>query len=182
MKGNIKLTKTFIIRVLVILILISALAIMSKIELGFLAHSNGAKTLDMRFGYNAADVFKLFTSLGTDGRLIYVKYLCDDFIFTVSYALVQNYILKFVMGKVMLNSKWSVLLAIAYLRAFFDVTENIIILVLLNSFPSMLLSVITVASSVTRLKFILLGMWLVAIPASLVVRLIMRKKVKAEEI
>ena len=181
MKRKIIITKTYVIRVLVILILISSLIIMSKIELGFLAYSNGAKTLDMRFGYNASDVFKLFTSLGAEGRLIYVRYLCDDFIFTVSYALVQNYILKFVMGKTMLNSRWRVLLSIAYFRAFFDAMENIFILILLNSFPSMLLSLVTVASSVTRLKFILLGMWLFAIPVSLVARLII-KKVKTEVI
>lgn len=181
MKRKIIITKTYVIRVLVILILISSLIIMSKIELGFLAYSNGAKTLDMRFGYNASDVFKLFTSLGAEGRLIYVRYLCDDFIFTVSYALVQNYILKFVMGKTMLNSRWRVLLSIAYFRAFFDAMENIFIIILLNSFPSMLLSLVTVASSVTRLKFILLGMWLFAIPVSLVARLII-KKVKTEVI
>lgn len=182
MKINIRLTKNFIIRLLVILILISALMIMRKIELGFLAHSNGAKMLDMRFGYNATDVFQLFTSLGVEGRLIYVKYLCYDFIFTVSFAIVQNYILKFTMGKAMLNSKWRVLLYIAYFRAFFDVTENIIILILLNSFPSILLFLITVGSNVTRLKFIVYGMWIFAIPASLVVRLIMRKKAKVEVI
>lgn len=182
MKKNIRLSKTCIIRLLVILILISALMIMRRIELGFLAHSNGTKTLDMRFGYGATDVFALFTTLGTEGRSFYVRYLCDDFIFIASFAIVQNYILKFAMGKAMINSKWRVLLSIAYLRAFFDVTENIIILILLNSFPSMLSSLITVVSSVTRLKFILLGMWLYAIPTLLVVRLIMRKKPKVEVI
>lgn len=175
---NIRLNKIYIIRLLVILVLISALVIMRKIETGFLIYSNGANVLDMRFGYSASDVFQLFTTLGAGGRSIYVRYLFDDFIFTVVFAIVQNYILKFTMGKAVLNSKWHVLLYIAYLRAFFDVIENIIILVLLNSFPSMLLSLITAASSVTRLKFIVYGIWILAVPISLVVRLIMRKKAK----
>jgi len=180
MKKNIRLSKTYIFRLLVILIFISALMIMRKIEPGFLAHSNGAKMLDMRFGYDATNVFELFTTLGVVGRSIYVRYLCDDFIFIASFAIVQNYILEFIMGKAMLNSKWRVLLAIAYLRAFFDVVENIIILILLNSFPTMLSSLVTLVSSVTRLKFILLGMWLFAIPTSFIVRVMMRKKEKVE--
>jgi len=176
MKKSIRFSKTSIIRILVILILISALMIMEKIKLGFLVYSNGAKTLDMRFGYTATDVFKLFTTLGVGGRSIYVKYLCDDFIFIASFAIVQNYILKVAIGKEMLNSKWSALLSIAYLRAFFDVTENIIILSLLNNFPVVLSSLVTVASSITRLKFIAYGMWILAIPTSLAARLFMRKK------
>ncbi|AZV57871.1 hypothetical protein [Clostridium sp. AWRP] len=178
MERNIRLNKIYIIRLLVILVLVSALVIMRKIETGFLIYSNGANVLDMRFGYSASDVFQLFTTLGAEGRSIYVKYLLDDFIFTVVFAIVQNYILKFIMGKAVLNSKWHVLLYIAYLRAFFDVIENIIILILLNSFPSMLLSLITAASSVTRLKFIVYGIWILTVPISLVVRLIMRKKAK----
>jgi hypothetical protein len=178
MKKNIRLSKTLIIRLLVILILILALMIMKKIESGFLVYSNGAKTLDMRFGYNATDVLNLFTTLSVEGRSIYVEYLCDDFIFIASFAIVQNYILKFVIGKEMLNSTWRTLLSIAYLRAFFDVTENIIILILLNRFPSMLTFLITIASNVTKFKFILLGIWSLAIPITLLARLIMKKRKK----
>ncbi len=178
MKKSAKFSKTYLIRLLVILILISTLMIMEKIEPGFLTHSNGKKMLDMRFGYNAIDVSELFKNLGVEGRSIYVRYLYDDFIFIASFAIVQNYILKYIMGKAMLKSKWNVLLAIAYLRAFFDVTENIIILILLNDFPSMLPSFVTVVSSVTRLKFVLLGMWLFSMPISLIARLMMRKKKK----
>lgn len=180
MKLNIRISKIYIIRVLVIVILISSLLIMAKIEPGFLIHSNGAKMLDMWFGYKADDVLKLFENLGTEGRLIYVKYLYDDFVFTVSYALVQNYILKFVMGKVMLNSKWRILLVIAWVRASFDVAENIIILILLNSFPAISWFLASVVGDVTRLKFIAYGMWVFAIPVSISVRLIIREKVKAE--
>lgn len=170
MERSIIIGKTLIIRVIVILIFISALIIMKKIQPCFLAHSNGAKTLD-----NAIDVSKMFTTLGVEVRSIYVGYLCDDFIFIASFAIVQNYILKFIMGKDMLNSKWRKLLSIAYFRAFFDVMENIIILILLNRFSSMSPSLITVANSVTRFKFILLGMWLFAIPISLIARLMIRK-------
>ncbi|MDR3598193.1 MAG: hypothetical protein P4L60_25975 [Clostridium sp.] len=174
------LSKTCIFRLLVILIFISALMIMRKIEPDFLAHSNGAKVLDMRFGYDVADVLRLFMTLDVLGRSIYVRYLCIDFVFIASFAIVQNYILKFIMGQVMLSSKWRVLLAIAYLRAFFDVTENIIILILLTSFPTMLSSLVTVASCVTRIKYILLGIWLLVIPTSFVVGVMIRKKKKVE--
>ena len=180
MKRNIRLNKTYMIRILVILVLISALMIMKKIHGSFLVHSNGTKVLDMRFGYAATDVFKLFTSLGVDGRLIYSRYLCDDFVFIISFAIVQNYILKFAMGKAMLNSRWRFLLAIAYFRAFFDTTENIIIFILLNSFPTMSLSLVTVVSNVTKLKFIILGIWLFAIAVSLAARIKISQKSKVE--
>lgn len=176
MNQNVRIIKTYTVRILVILVLISSLLIMQKIEPNFLAHSNGTKTLDMRFGYNFSDVTTLFTNLGQEGRLTYIKYLCDDFIFTISYALVQNYILKFIMGKVMLNSKWRILLTVAYIRAIFDVSENIIILILLNSFPSMPLYLISAANSVTRIKFIFLALWILSIPVSLAARIIIRKK------
>lgn len=176
MKKNIRLSKTLIIRLFVMLILIFALMIMKKIESDFLVYSNGAKTLDMRFGYNVSDVLNLFTMLRIEGRSIYVEYLCYDFIFIASFAIVQNYILKFAMGKEMLKSNWRILLFIAYFRGFFDVIENIIILILLNRFPSMLSFLITIASNVTRFKFILLGIWLLVIPIILVARLIMKKK------
>lgn len=180
MKKNIRFSKTYIFELLAILTFISTLMIMGKIEPDFLAYSNGAKTLDMRFGYDAADVFRLFTTLDVEGRSLYTTYLWDDFIFIASFALVQNYILKFAMGKVLVNSKWRILLAIAYFRAFFDVTENIIILILLHSFPTILSSLVTVASCATRIKFILLGMWLFAIPISFALRVMMGRKEKVE--
>lgn len=174
MKREVKLSKICFTRLLIILILITALVTMEIIERGFLAHSNGAKLLDMRFGYDMADVFQLFKTLGVEGRSIYIRYLCDDFIFIASFAIVQNYILKFTMSKAMLNSKWRILLAIAYLRAFFDATENIILLILLNKFPLIFSLLVTIVSSVTKLKFILLVIWILAIPTSLVARLMMK--------
>lgn len=171
MKNCIKLSKILIIRVLVVLILVSILIVMEKIEKIFLGYSNGTKILDMRFGYNYQDVFQLFRELGKEGRSIYSKYLSYDFIFTISFAIVQNYILKFVMGKNLLNSKWRALLYISYLRAFFDIIENIIILSLLNDFPIISLLIVTVASSTTRLKFIVYGIWMLAILICIIVRI-----------
>lgn len=177
MKENSKSNKVYIIRILVILILIFTLLIMRKNEPIFLAYSKGVKMLDMQFGYNILDVKQLFETLGIGGRSFYIKSLGIDFIFIASFALVQNYILKWIMGKVMLNSGWKMLLSISYLRALFDVMENVIILFLLFKFPLMLTSLITVASYITMVKFIFLGLWFLAIPVSLSVRIQMRKNI-----
>ena len=170
MKENRKFNKIFIRRILVILVFILTLLVIWRNDSVFRTYSEGANKLDMRFRYNAIDVYQLFKILGIVGRFLYIRYLCIDFVFIASFALVQNYILKWVMGKVMLNSRWRCLLYLSYFRALFDVTENILILILLTSFPTELTWLVMVSSFATSLKFILLYLWLIAIPVSFFIR------------
>jgi hypothetical protein len=175
MKEKIILNKTNIRRILALLVFISSLIILKKIAPDFAAYSHGAETLDMRFGYSVNDVLELFTNLGADGRFVYARYFCVDFVFIASFAIVQNDLLKLIMGKTMLSGKWRALLAIAYIRALFDAVENIIILCLIFNFPAIPPLAVTAASAITRLKFVALGLWMLAIPAVLIARAVVSK-------
>lgn len=181
LKEPIRLNKIPVHRVLIIAVFAFTLLIMNGTawgEPGFRVYSNGAGILDMRLGYSANDVYQLFRILGVEGRDFYARFLFLDFIFIGSFALVQNYLLKRIMGNVVLKSGWRYLLSISYLRGLFDIIENILFLVLLFSFPLELTGVVVMASFSTLLKFILLGLWLFAIPTLLVIKKIHRKKGK----
>lgn len=170
MRENKRLNKIINYRILVILVFILTLLIMRGNESKFLTYSEGANMLDMRFGYEIDDVYQMFRILGTEGRSLYIRLLCIDFLFIVSFALVQNYLLKRIMGKAVLNSKWHFLLSLSYLRGLFDVVENSLILIMLINFPIEFLRLVKASSFATSLKFIFLGLWLIAIPISFFVR------------
>ncbi|WP_261827108.1 hypothetical protein [Inconstantimicrobium mannanitabidum] len=175
MKCNRRFNKICAFRILIVLTFISTLLIMKKIEPTFLVYSKGKKMLDMQFGYNSIDVYQLFKTLKRKGRLIYIKSLYVDCIFTISYIFVQNYILKFAMGKTILGTRWRILLSTAYLRGLFDIMENIFILTLLYKYKIKLPILVTMASCITIFKFIFLGIWVISIPLVLIVRLMMKK-------
>lgn len=170
MRENRRFNKIIICRILVILVFILTLLIMRGNESEFLIYSEGADMLDMRFGYEAKDVYEMFQRLEMEGRFLYIRLLLIDFLFIVSFALIQNYLLKRIMGRCMLNTKWRFMLSLSYLRGLFDIIENILILVLLISFPSRFPRLVTVCSFVTSLKFVMLALWLIAIPTSFYVR------------
>ena len=174
-----KLNKAMIKRIFVILVFISTLLIMSRYDLNFKVY--GVEKLDMRFGYSYRDVYNLFSVLGVAGRDIYARYFCIDFVFIASFALVQNYILKWAMGNLVLQSKWRALLCISYFRGLFDILENIIILVLLADFSKNTLWLVAVSSFFTQLKFVVLGIWLLAIPVIIVIRILIKKKRRFQE-
>ncbi len=179
MKEDSILKKLTIHRVLVILVFIGALIIMRGYEQTFQLYSKGVGILDMRFGYDGSEVYQLFSTLGKAGRYVYIKNLCIDVIFIISFALLQNYFLKWIMGKEMLESRWRLLLSISYLRGSFDIIENILIFVLLINFQSEFLWLATVSGSVTRVKFILLGLWLAVVPIVFIVRKVRGKRSKS---
>lgn len=180
MEKNISTNKIRIFRTIVILAFAVCLLLMRAYEPHFLALSDGVATLDMRFHYNSVEAYKLFDTLGIQGRLLYITILLIDFIFIASFALVQNFILKFVMGKVLLETRWRRMLAISYLRGISDAIENISLLILINKFPLKIPELVAFSSFFTTLKFIFLVLWLILIPVLFVVRINKRKELSYE--
>lgn len=175
-----RVNKTKIIRVAVTIIFFACLLVMRGYDPNFQALSNGAGTLDMRFHYSSIEAYKLFDTLSAHGRLLYIRILLIDFVFITSFALVQNLILKSIMGKALLKTGWRCALAISYLRGLSDVIENISLLIMINRFPSELPRLVAFSSFFTTLKFIFLGLWLVSIPILIVVRIMKRKELSHE--
>jgi hypothetical protein len=116
----------------------------------------------MQFGYSPGQVLNIVDSLGTEGRLFYLRFLIFDFIFIVSFAFSQTEVLKIIMGKVLLKSKWSYLLILPLLRGFFDTVENLLIIVILANYPVQLAGIARLAGIATALKFVALWLWVVA--------------------
>jgi hypothetical protein len=175
-----KVNKTKIRRVAVTIIFLACLLVMRGYDPNFQALSNGAETLDMRFHYSSIEAYKLFDTIGAHGRLLYIRILLIDFVFITSFALVQNFILKPIIGNALLKTRWRCVLAISYLRGLSDVIENISLLIMINRFPSELPRLVTFSSFFTTLKFIFLGLWLVSIPILIVVRTMKRKELSHE--
>ncbi len=175
MEKNDSATKMRIFKTAVIFVFAVCLLLMRVYEPHFKALSSGARTLDMSF-HSSAEVFKLFDTLGIQGRLLYIRLLLIDFIFIASFALVQNFILKFVMGRALLKTGWRRMLAISYLRGLLDVIENISLLILINSFPLKTPWLAAFSSFFTTLKFIFLGLWLISIPILYIIRIKKREK------
>ncbi|WDV45182.1 hypothetical protein PV797_16895 [Clostridiaceae bacterium M8S5] len=170
MKGKGIFNKVTIYKILVVFIFISTLLVMRGYNPTFMHYSNGANILDMRFSYVTDDVYNMFHSLENEGRLLYIKLLFVDFLFIISFIYVQSNLLKWIMGKSMIKTKWRFLLSLSYLRALFDIGENTLILFLLNSYPTKLPNLVKVCSFVTSLKFIILALWVIAIPISFYAR------------
>lgn len=166
-------------RVIIILVFVACLILMRYYDPQFQSLSNGAGTLDMRLHYSSVEAYTLFNTLGASGRLLYIRILLIDFVFIGSFALVQNFILKSVMGEALLKTKWRWTLAISYLRGLLDIFENASLLILICKFPSVLPTLAACSGFFTTLKFIFLGLWLVAIPVVFVVRM-MNRRIKVQ--
>ncbi len=136
----------------------------------FHGYSGGLDTLDMRFGYSAGDVYTLMRALGSGGRAFYARYLYLDLLFTVSFAVVQDSLMRRAMGKTLVGSVWRLLPTLAYPRAFLDISENCSILFLMARLPAEFPGVAAATGFVTQGKFILLGCWLAALPVCYLIR------------
>lgn len=175
MKPRIEIIKKERIMILAVIIFFFTLYVMNVYKKDFMYYSNGAETLDMRYGYGVTEGYQLLTGLGDAGRAVYRKILVDDFVFITSFLFIQDFLMKCILGKSLRKSKLRYLLSLSYLRAGFDYLENIIILVLMMYLPNKLLLPVRLLSIVTQLKFIALGLWLAALLIVPVIRLVRRK-------
>ncbi len=165
--------KEIVFRIIVFTICIAALFCMEFLKLGdagFKVYSGGVSTPDMNFGYGPEWLFGIINTLGSEGRLFYLKFLLFDFIFIISFAFTQAEIMKIIMGKVLLTGKWRYVISLSYLRGIFDAGENILLLVILNNYPEQLYAIATIAGISTELKFISLALWVVSALVVFIVR------------
>lgn len=167
--------KNFFSKILIGTLFISTLLIIRFWEEKLRFYSGGRGLLDMQFGYNADAVYTMFSNLGTLGRRLYVRLLAIDCIFILSFALVQLNMSKRILGQTNEVSNWRFFILFIYLRALFDIMENMTLLSLLIKFPGRLNNLVEISSLATMLKFIFLGLWLIMIPIIIIKR--NRKKV-----
>ncbi len=160
-------------RFIVFTICIAALFCMDFFRIGdegFKVYSGGVSTPDMHFGYVPEWLFGIINTLGSEGRLFYLKFLLFDFIFIISFAFTQAEIMKIIMGRALLAGKWRYVISLSYLRGIFDAGENILLLVILKNYPEQLNGMAIIAGISTKLKFITLALWVVSALAVFIVR------------
>ncbi len=127
------------------------------------------RLLDMRFNYDVKTVYSTFENIGENGMKAYKRYLFFDYTFilfflilmiVISIKIADNNVLKYI------------LIIFSILRAFFDIIENTLIIILINYYPEKNNFNAKICSWSTTLKFIFLYSWITVITFSLLLNLL----------
>lgn len=122
------------------------------------------RLLDMRFRYTSEDLYITFERILEEGRTAYRNYLILDYCFIACFLIVMIAISQ----KVVPNGGLRyALIVFSIVRAILDVTENTILIVLLNNYADQYIVLATVCSWITTFKFIALYLWMACIAYSL---------------
>ena len=120
--------------------------------------SNGLALLDMMpTGYSEEYIARLFAALGPYGRKAYLYWqLPIDMVYPFLFGVTYYMLLIWVLTKLrLLHTFWTNFVYLPLIAGFFDYSENIGIILLLNSYPEMppflgiITNVFTIAKSVT---------------------------------
>lgn len=160
---------------IVAFLFIVVLIVMQRYGIAFHSYS-GTKTLDMSFGYTSGELYHSLQLFGNRGRWQLIQYFCLDFIFIFFFAIIQIYILRFVMGEGLWRTKLRYLYIISLLRGIFDFIENVLFIVVITRFPIKYIGLVTIMSFITQMKFLLLGTWFIAVAVAGVARIAVKNK------
>jgi hypothetical protein len=146
--------------------------------------SGGLTVLDMHLSYSSEEASDLFNNLGPAGRESYIAFLLLDFIFIIFFALIQYFIMAYLLKKVSPDSKWQKLAYLPYIRGAFDALENLFILLMLFYFPDRMPVMAGAANLSTILKWLSMSVIMaVALGGGIMLtwKSIFHKEVKANE-
>ncbi len=121
---------------------------------------------DMRFHYSGKSLKSVLERIGEEGRMAYKRFLLLDFIFITCFLITMFAITNagFVSNPV------RILLTItAVMRAVLDVTENTLLLFMLNKYPEFNEKAAVICSWSTTVKFIMLYTWLLLLAIQFVI-------------
>jgi hypothetical protein len=151
-------TKKYIIPLLIMFIIIIILMEISPIgKVKLKEMSGGAGMLDMQFGYSQLQVYDMLGSIGTAGRLLYMRLLGLDFIFAVIFMLLQSLLITALLQKAQVSHHWYKLNLLPFVKSALDILENCFILLMLFNYPTKFLVIVCISSVVTILKWIIYG-------------------------
>lgn len=123
--------------------------ILGRVDQPLSGLANGEPKLDLQFGYDLPTVERLFNAYGEQGRKIYVWDLLVDTPFPVLGGLAT---ILFVLA-VFPNPRWQKILIIAPITFILtDLLENVLILFLIQSHPSISPGLVAFSSFVTQVK------------------------------
>ncbi len=152
-----KNNKVILIFVILFLLFIGLIMPTFKAYLSQVSKTN-FQSLDMRFSYDSATVEELFVSLGQNGRAkLSLAYLTLDLVYPLIYSS-----LLFLMLSKLLSENNQKLKYLPIIALGLDYVENLIILIMLNLFPAINSTLVVAASTATSLKWLFLGLSLIA--------------------
>ena len=144
-----------------------ALIVLSVILMGIVAPAltsiTGMPVLDVRFGYSPEEANAFFGALGNGGMALYLILVGVDTLYPAVYALSASLALGMLHMRVCRDGRLSDIVLLPLLAAAFDYGENILLLSQALSYPTVIDSVIEIASILTAAKWIVLTVVLVLI-------------------
>jgi len=120
-------------------------------------HNNGYGTFDMK-DYNLATVQEVLSTMDSEGFVIARNYyLCDGF-FVVMLFIVEYQLGAFIAKKI--NVIFIGMNIIAGMRGIMDFIENILLSSCIHSFPKINERIVFISGVITRVKFLMMGIWI----------------------
>lgn len=114
---------------------------------------------DMKFHYSVEHITQAFEKIGTDGRILYQKYLVLDCVFVFCFGTLMLTITNYLFTGLLCN----ILYVVCILRGLFDILENGLLIIVLKNFATVNTQLIRLCSYFTTFKFIMLYIWVTAI-------------------
>ena len=121
-------------------------------------YNGGYGTFDMK-SYDSSTVMQVLNHMEQKGFAIYRGYFIFDYLFILVFGLVQCYLIYLVYGWCKNHKIVKLLYIVPIARGVFDIVENTLLLIVLQSYPKELSQVILIASSATWLKLLMIKVW-----------------------
>lgn len=168
-------------KVFVLAIIIGFIGSLYLVEIGPFSsralseYNNGYGTFDMK-SYDEDVVFSTLNKMQDKGFDISNKYYLGDFIFIVFLFGIQIIITKNIFSWLSIGKIKNIILSLPVLRGIFDVIENILLLIIINSYPERYSRLVMVSSIFTNLKLLFIKIWCLVILSGLIIKLYKSKR------
>jgi hypothetical protein len=116
--------------------------------------SGGIGMLDMKFGYSQSQVIRMMENLGAEGRQLYIRILCIDFLFLTVFMLLLSALITVLLRAAAIDARWQTLNLLPIIRSVFDLLENVLLTIILIRFPYNSEALIRAACMMTILKWL----------------------------
>lgn len=141
--------------------ILTLIFILTIIGMNIAATQLNESVLDFRINYTSVEAYHFFQHLGAKGRHFYFITLMFDFIFPIIYMLFGVSLALFIINKQKNYPRWQTIFIFLPIFAMIsDWIENIFILLMLRSYDRSFLDLSIYSSTVTLLKFSILGIFI----------------------
>jgi CRISPR/Cas system CMR-associated protein Cmr5 small subunit len=166
-------------RIAVITAFLVSLMLMHHNEL--LMISIGVRKMpDMQVMFSVNGLRDTLAILRSKAQFTYLQYLVIDCLFTVSFAIIQNGILRYILRMSERLKRFQWMCRFAQMRAGFDLTENMIFISLLFGSFSMWQYGCALAEVVTSIKFLMYGLWILSVCSMLIAAVFLKMRGEKE--